>query len=256
MIPRHLHQIFLTGALPDRLADNVAAIRALNPGWSHTLYSAASAEAFIAAEYGPTMLAHYLRIDPAYGAARADLLRHLILYKQGGVYLDIKSTLSKPLDDVLQPDDAYVVMQWRNGVGEPEEGYGLHRDLAHVSGGEYITHCLIAEAGHPFTKAAIDQIVANVARYRPWSAVGRTGVLRTTGPIAYTLAVHPLSAPHRLASEAEIGSALSLQDYDHSATFATHYSTLRNPVVKLGVVGRLASGAFVKLREIKTRVTD
>ena len=46
---------------------------------------------YIRREYGESILSCYLRIDPVYGAARADLFRYLLLYRTGGVYLDIKS---------------------------------------------------------------------------------------------------------------------------------------------------------------------
>lgn len=64
---------------------------AANPGWEHRLYNSAKAERFIADHYGVGTLAAYLRIGPEYGAARADLLRYLVIYKHGGVYLDLQS---------------------------------------------------------------------------------------------------------------------------------------------------------------------
>jgi mannosyltransferase OCH1-like enzyme len=252
-----LHQIYLSGDLPDRLQRHVAELRKRNPGWNYKLYDTSAAERLIGDEYGIDMLRTFRRIDPRYGAARADLLRHLILYKRGGVYLDIKSDLRMPLDNVIRPEDEYILTQWRNALGEPFEGFGLHRDLAHVPGGEYQNYVIIAAPGHAFSKAAIDVIVRNIRNYRPWSPVGRTGVIRTTGPIAYTLAVHSQRAlhPHRLATEEEIGAAPSIVDYDHFGTFKTHYSTLKTPVVALGRTGTLLSGLFVKAREWKARST-
>lgn len=249
-IPRKIHQIFLTGDIPDRLIQQIAEIKKRNPAWSHYLYTNKDAEIFIQSHYGDEMLRVYRRINPTYGAARADLLRHLIIYKRGGVYLDIKSDLTLPIDDVLRADDQYILTQWRNGPGEIHEKMGLHPDLAHIPGGEFQSYLIIAVSGHAFSKAAIDKIVLNIMQYRPWSGVGRMGVLRTTGPIAYTLAVQPIlsTAPHRFTTETEIGASMSISNYSHSTVFKQHYSTLSTPVCQLSPFARTAQICFENLR--------
>lgn len=256
MIPRLFHQIYLAGDLPPRLARNAAEHRARNPGWEYQLWDAGHADAFVAANFAGEIAHAFGRINKAYGAAKADLLRQLLIWHFGGVYLDIKSELTLPLDDVLREDDAYILTQWRNGPGEQFEGIGLHPELAHIPGGEFQIYHVIAEAGHPFTQAVINRIVQNIERYRPWTAVGRNGVVRTTGPIAYTQAIHPLlgEARHRLTTEEEIGARMSISDYDHLGTFKRHYSTLQEPVVTLPAFQRLMSRGFCAARELKKMV--
>ncbi len=259
MIPRHIHQIFLSGELPPRLADHVESLKRCNPGWRHHLYDNTLAELFIAESYGTEMLQTYRRINPDYGAARADLLRHLIIFRKGGVYLDIKTHLSRPLDEVLRDDDEYILSQWRNAPGEPTQGFGLHPDVAHIPGGEYQTYHLIAVPDHPFTKAAIDRITHNINNYRPWSGVGKMGVVRTTGPVAYTLAVHPLldQAPHRFASEEDLGFWFTIPNYEHSEIFTRHYSKLETPVVTgLSTWGERIQRAVEAVRNLKHRLRD
>jgi mannosyltransferase OCH1-like enzyme len=175
----------------------------------------------------------------------------------GGVYLDIKSNLDKPLDTVLQPDDEYILVQWDNRRGEAHEGFGLHPELAHIPGGEYQTHHIIAAPGHPFSRAAIERIVKNIHSYKPWSGVGKMGVVRTTGPSAYTLAIHPLraTAKHRMATEAELGSSLSISEYEHGTVFQRHYSTLSEPVVTLPLLGRVMQKGVEALRRLKANVS-
>src|SRR4051794_998673 len=120
-IPRIFHQIHLGGELPQNLRNNVEELKHRNPDWEHRLYADADAKNFIAENYDLSMLEAYLRIDAPYGAARADLLRHLILYRLGGVYCDMRSTFDRPLDDCIRDDDSYLLAQWRNGPGEPNE---------------------------------------------------------------------------------------------------------------------------------------
>ncbi len=253
-IPRIIHQLFIGGKLTPELQANVDQLKARNPGWEHRFYDDSQAEEFIREVYGKEMLAIYRKIDPRYVAARVDLLSNLIIHHAGGVYLDIKSTIERPLDEVVKDDDCYLLAQWRNGPGEPNEGWGLHRDLAHVPGGEYVKYFIIAEPGHAYSKAVIDRIVENVKSYHPWSAVGRRGVLRTTGSIAYTLAIHPIRDvhPHRFTSEEELTARPSIGGgYDHNAVFTRHYSTLTRPVVTLSALGTVFGRPFVILRKIK-----
>jgi len=255
VIPRLIHQTFPSRQLPVRLQQHVAALQARNPGWTHTLYDNEDAERFVATNYNSKILKAYRRIDPAYGAARADLLRHLIIYKLGGVYLDIKSDAREPLDEVLNAEDQYILTQWQNGPGEVHQGFGLHPELAHIPGGEYQNYHLIAVPGHPFTKAAIDKIVSNILHYRPWSGVGKMGVIRTTGPSAYTLAIHPIlsTAPHRQVTQEEIGLDISIRNYNHAETFRQHYSTLTIPVARLTAVERIVQRAIERVRQMKSR---
>jgi len=92
----HLGKVFV---------DNISAIKNLNPGWEHRLYDDKECSDFIKEHYGTDMQNLYKRINPSYGPARADLFRYLLIYKIGGVYLDMKSTTTKPLSEVLRPDD-------------------------------------------------------------------------------------------------------------------------------------------------------
>ena len=256
-IPRIMHQVYLTGEPPEQLKLNVEMHKARNQNWEHRLYNEHDGMGLIANHYGDDMLASYLRISEDYPAARVDLLCNLIIYAYGGVYFDIKSSFDRPLDEVIRPDDSYLLAQWRNGLGQPNERWGIHHDLAHVPGGEYMKYFIIAEPQHPYSAAIIDKIVYNIAHYRPWSAVGRTGVLRTTGPIAYTLGIHPIrdKHPHRFVTEAELGSRPSIEDgYDHKTAFQKkHYSLLTNPVITLSRFGTALSRAFVQLRSLKNR---
>jgi inositol phosphorylceramide mannosyltransferase catalytic subunit len=246
VIPRIIHQIYLTGDLPAVLARNVEELKSLNPAWEHRLWNSAKAERFIRESYGEMMLHAFCRIDPRYGAVRADFLRHLILGVHGGVYFDIKSGAMKPLDQTIREDDEYLLSQWP--AGHPL--FHPHKALRHVVGGEFAIFFLASRPCHPFSSAMIDRIVRNIRAYRPWSSVGRTGALKLGGPIAFTLTIAPLlkQHQHRRVTFEEMGLYPSIE-YDHYATFPQHYSRQTAPVVQLGPFGRRLSRAFGLLRE-------
>lgn len=241
-IPRLLHQTYRSRELPAELANNVSRLTALNPGWQHCFYTDSDIVTFLAEHYGKRVLDYYTRIESRYGAARADLFRYLLMYKFGGVYLDIKSTLTKPLDAVLGPDDSYVLSQWSDRY----PGSGRHPGLENIPGGEFQQWHIVASPGHPYLKAVIDNVLQNIDYYNPcWHGVGKWGVINLTGPIAYTLAIHPILHlhSHRVADfEHDLGFTYTVFDKpeswsnnSHKAMFRWHYSDLHSSIVKLGI---------------------
>lgn len=240
-IPKIIHQTYYkkTG-LPAPIERNIAYLQANNPGWEYRLYDDADIEDFIRTTYGTAMLATYQRINPAYGAARADLFRYLLIYAEGGVYLDLKSTAIQPLDSVLLPDDTYILAQWDN---TKYAGWGAHPELAHIPGGEFQQWHIISVPRHPFLYHAIQCVIRNIHHYHPSNhGVGFHGVIRTTGPIAYTLAIAPVLGqyPYRhVAIEQNLGIHYSIYDassedrnrnHRHLAK-QRHYTELAEPIV-------------------------
>jgi hypothetical protein len=257
-VPRIIHQTF-SRPLPEELADNLDRIRDQNPTWEHRFYDDQEQLDFTSESYGSEIAEYLERIRPGYGAARADLFRYLLLYRCGGVYLDVKSRSLQPLDTVLRPDDRFLLSQWRNGPGEPFEGFGRHRQLAHVDGGEFQQWHIIAAPGHPFLRAVIQRVLHNLDRYNPGlHGAGQEGVLRVTGPIAYTLAIHPLLDRHphrRVRSEVELGLRYSIYDgSSHRDRLPAHYSKIHEPISEVGQVTRVLAAALDGARTIKQRL--
>jgi len=238
-IPKRVHMTARSRHLDGALADNLAQIREHNPDWSVTLYDDRDIETFLHRHYGPAVLAIYQRINPRYGAARADLFRYLCVYRLGGVYLDIKSGTTMPLSQWLVPEDRFILSQWDNGPTGRYSDWGLHRPIRHIPGGEYQQWFLIASAGHPYLRAACERVLRNIVAHRPVPAkFGRMGVLEVTGPIAFSLAIHPILErhPHRFVDvEREGGLRYSCHpgQGDHIAQNPGHYSRLLEPVVQL-----------------------
>ena len=205
----------------------------LNPGWRYRLYDDDDARAFIYRTYGARMLRAFERINPAYGPARADLFRYLLLYEEGGVYLDIKSIASKSFSEVLKEDDSYLLSHWRNEPGESHVGWGLY-DGCCGPRGEFQQWFIVAAPRHPFLKAVIERVVDNIETCI--GAAGQFGVLSVTGPIPYTLAILPLlnECPHRLVDIATLGFDYCIfkSNADWQPPGRKHYSTLSEPVIR------------------------
>jgi mannosyltransferase OCH1-like enzyme len=243
-IPKIIHQTFFSGkgtALPPEIEQNIQRIKASNPDWEYRFYDDSDIILFIRENYGDRILSFFLRIDPTYGAARADLFRYLCIYKCGGVYIDIKSTLQKPLDSVIKPDDRFLLSQWENKPGEPFDGWGRHPATRHIPGGEYQQWHVAAAPGHPFLKAVLQRVLQNIELYDPRRhGSGKWAVMELTGPAAYTLAIEPIRSlhPHRLLNiSRDAGFQYSIYSTGASQThltlFKKHYSKSVKPVVRV-----------------------
>src|SRR5690606_10445311 len=113
------------------------------------------------------------------GAAKADFFRYAILYKKGGVYLDIDSGMSKPLKYLIRPDDVALISKER-----------------HV--GLFCQWALIFDKDHPFLKRTLEDVLENIQTHRfPHD------VHQTTGPTAFSNAIRACiaenpSVPYRI----------------------------------------------------------
>jgi mannosyltransferase OCH1-like enzyme len=238
-IPKLIHMTVASKQLEGAFKHNIERITALNPGWVLNVYDDNDIDAFLRQHYGPAISAIYATINPRYGAARADFFRYLCVHALGGLYLDLKSTTAMPLDDWLRQDDRYILSQWDNGPGQKYEDWGFHDTLRHVKGGEFQQWFIASAVGHPFLRCVIERVLRNVLDYGPMPLrIGRHGVVTITGPIAYTLAIHPLLAqwPNRSVN-VEAGGHLRYSIFDgerdHYVIFKNHYSRLREPIIKL-----------------------
>ncbi len=196
-IPKIIHQTYETATIPDVLADGIDRFRTANPDWQYNYYSGKDCHDFIYEYYGWDVLKTYLSLNPRYGAARADFFRYLCVYQCGGVYLDIKSGPLLSLPDIIRPSDEYLLSRWQNQPGQQFDGWGMHPELEDIAGGEFQNWHVIGSPGHPFLEAVIERVIQNIGCYDEISdGVGKMAALRTTGPIAYTLAIESVRHQH------------------------------------------------------------
>jgi hypothetical protein len=216
-VPKILHQIYFSeNALPEKLKNNMLRLKIMNRDWEHRLYEMDHMIDFILTHYGKKMLSYFSRINPKYGAVKADLFRYLLMYECGGVYLDIKSTLIVPLNVTIKSDDHYLLSHWRNKQGETFHRWGMHDEVRFTGAGEFQQWHIIAEPGHPFLRAVIERVISNIDQYKSSAdGVGFHGVMRLASGIPYTLAIWPLlkQFSHRLVdSQFELGLVYSIYE--------------------------------------------
>lgn len=228
-----IHQIGNAPTVNEIFQSNVEKMKNLNPGWTYMYWDEKSRYDFIYEYFGWDILKYYLKINPKYGAARADFFRYLCIYQLGGVYLDLKSGCSVPFDRIIRPTDRYILSQWNNKKGERFEGWGLGPEINYIKGGEYQQWHIMAAAGHPFLENVINLMIERIHNYtEKFFGNGRLSVLRVTGPYVYSAAIYPEISNDecRFIDAEKEGIIYSCVD-NHTHAFGAHYSQLAMPLI-------------------------
>ncbi|MCP9809814.1 hypothetical protein KBY58_10255 [Cyanobium sp. HWJ4-Hawea] len=90
------------------------------------------------------------------GAARADLWRLLVLYREGGIYMDVDAHLVWPVNSLLRDD--------------PSEIFLVGKD------GRFTNYFLASSPGNPWIKLLIDEVLRRI------EDVQTNNVYHITGP--------------------------------------------------------------------------
>lgn len=228
-IPKVIYQIYLsnntpyTKKIPNILNRNIRHIKSLNKDWEYKLYNDKMAINFIKKYYGKKMLSIYNKINPKYGPARSDLFRYLLLYQKGGVYLDIKSGMNKPLNNIITEKDTYYLSYWR---GKPS------RHL-YPPNGELQQWYIITPPKHPFLKEVINNVCDRILNDKV-IRTGKIGVLYLTGPFVYTETITKLLPKYKYKlynNNVELGFKYRNINMNHVNIFKSHYTRLNEPII-------------------------
>ncbi len=163
-IPKVIVQTYKTSKLPLIVRWKIRKFKKMNPEYVYEFYDDERVDAFIKSEFDNETYSLFKRID--IGAARADFFRYAILYKKGGVYLDIDSFILKKLDEFVLPTDSAII--------------SLESNLQY-----YVQYALFFEQGHPFLKRTLELVIDNLKTNRyPYD------IHKMTGPSVFAQAIN------------------------------------------------------------------
>jgi mannosyltransferase OCH1-like enzyme len=140
IIPLNIFQTWHTKNLPPLMKKNVDYIKEQNPAFKHHLFDDDDCENFIKNNYGANILNAFNRLNP--GAYKADLWRYCVLYKLGGIYLDIKYHPVNEFKFINLTENEHWVLDM--------DKEGIYNAL------------MICKPGNPILLKAINQIVENI----------------------------------------------------------------------------------------------
>jgi mannosyltransferase OCH1-like enzyme len=158
MIPRIIHQTWKTKQVPTEWKHYQQKVIALHPDWEYRLWTDEDNDAFVKKEF-PDFYPVYNSFPK--NIMRADAIRYLIMYRIGGLYLDLDYEVLSPFD----PKDAKLILPKSRS-----KLFGDHRDG--------IGNCIFAsEPGQRFWKDVIDDLKSSAGSYD-----SNVDVLEATGP--------------------------------------------------------------------------
>lgn len=140
-IPRLILQTFRDNLVGPKVARNIRNLLETNPCYEYRLYTDEEAAELLRGSF-PRAVSEALESLRS-GAAKGDLIRYCLLYKIGGVYLDLDSTFGKALDELVEPQVSCYI--------------GLEPDRASP-----VQWAMMFACGHPLLKELIKECVKRV----------------------------------------------------------------------------------------------
>jgi len=167
-VPLVIYQSWQTHIVPSGMKKNILNTIANNPEFDYYLYSDSDSRIFIKNNYHASVVAAFDSLRP--GAYKSDLWRYCILYKQGGLYFDIKMVPLVPLISLVENHSTVFVKDL--AVSNAIEGKSLTNMRECVWNG-----LMISPPGNDIFMHCIEEIVENCK-----ARLYRNNSLDITGP--------------------------------------------------------------------------
>lgn len=136
----------LQDELPDYAQFGISTWKHHNPNWKHNYMSGQDRENFFKEEFGGEVYETYMNLPM--GVMKAGLWRFGILYIYGGVYADMDTICTTPIENWLYQNYDMIL--------------DIEKDTPWLA-----TQTIAAKAGHPLLKIAIDLCVERMKDFKP-----------------------------------------------------------------------------------------
>jgi mannosyltransferase OCH1-like enzyme len=187
-IPKVCHQTWVTNqrlAIPEGVLEIMDENKRRNPDVDFILWNDTQVDAFIKREFSKDTYSAFKSLNPRVGALKADFFRYCVVYKLGGLYLDVKSSIKVPqvFGNIIRPEDECILDINRVNKMPYRQAWNI---------GSYEQWFLAYEPNHPYLKAMIEKLTITInQRVEIYAAnTFKEKVLRLTGPDAYSSAIH------------------------------------------------------------------
>jgi hypothetical protein len=172
-IPKVIYQTWKTVELSPNLKLIRDRIEALNPDYATYLYDDEAIDSFIQVNFTERIYRAFSKLKN--GAARADFWRYCVLYKNGGIYLDIDSEIVRPLNELIdfENDQCIITREGNPGI--------------------FNNWIMIFEKEHPILERAIELCCLNIEqKVKP----DKINICYLTGPAGpFTSAINDILLP-------------------------------------------------------------
>jgi len=185
-IPNIIHYTFCTETnIPNEMKIVIEHNKKMCNNCKFIFYDDNDCNEFIKANFDEKIYNAYNSINPVYGAMKADFFRYCVLYKVGGIYIDIKSIICYPIFNIINKTDNCI-------LDYPRTKYERWRKYTLPTFEQWL---LIFEPGHPYLLSMINQTVYYIKiHYEPTIKnipylTTKQKILNITGPDAFAKAI-------------------------------------------------------------------
>ncbi len=184
-IPNIIHQTFISTKLPVEIVNIINKNKKICSNCQFRFYDDNDCDIFIKNNFEEKVYNAYKSINDVYGAMKADFFRYCVLYKIGGIYLDIKSIITVHIFKIIKKDDICLLDIPRNNL-EPWR----------KNSPTYEQWLLMFAPNHPYLLEMINTIVNLIEiKYQPkisgiLNLNSKQKILHITGPDSFTKVIN------------------------------------------------------------------
>lgn len=242
-IPCVCHQTWKSKKLSPEIEKIRTKNKKLNNLMKFKLYNDSDIDKYIKTYFKTFVYDSFCAINSSYGAAKADFFRYCVLYREGGVYLDIKSSLTTNLfTKIIEKSDIAILDTARQNY----EKFRINNGIS-----TWEQWVLIFAPRHEYMRRAVERICKEIYSHcrdlskvsfsravfpdrSPETSRGKEITLRLTGPDGLAISIHEsIIAYGRLHRSVDIKHYARLQTIDRSRIYEknTHYSDQYKPII-------------------------
>ena len=166
MIQKNVFQTWKTQNFPQKIEKILNKNRKLNPDFKFHIYTDDQLFDFVKSNYDSEIFNAFEKLK--HPVARADMWRYLILFKYGGVYLDIDSKFNNPITSFIEDDDEGLISAEKNK-------------------GNYVQWALFYKKEHPILSKTVEYIIENID-----SGLYKNDIEKLTGPKVYARSIEEI----------------------------------------------------------------
>ena len=159
MIPKIFHQTWYKKEIPTEIQSHIDNMCLLHPDFEYRFYDDNDILSYINEKGTVQMINAYNKLS--IGAEKADLFRYIVLYYDGGIYLDLDSNIVKNIDNLIKNRTAVITRERNNGF--------------------FVQWCLMFSPKHPILKNTIELCIDNIN-----SGKYQYDIHKKTGPTPYS----------------------------------------------------------------------
>lgn len=141
MIPKTIYQTWKTQSLPEKVSKIHKKFKKLNKDYNHIIYTDEQMNDYINSNVDKEIASVYWKMKHI--VAKADIWRYSILFNEGGIYVDIDSSITGSLDGLIKEEDNAIISAETN------------RDL-------FVQWALVFEKKHVILENTLNNILRDV----------------------------------------------------------------------------------------------